>query len=136
MVCRLSPLWLIAGQVLFLVACGCSRSDAPQTAPVEGTVTLSGKPLSHVGVTFLPDSAGPIAAGNTDERGHFTLRTVKPGDGAVIGTHKVVLGTAEEGPPKGGAALVPGRYGSLDTTDLTAEVKAGQKNVLTFDLKP
>jgi len=97
---------------------------------------MAGKPLSHVGVTFLPDGAGPIASGNTDELGHFTLRTVKPGDGAVIGSHKVVLGAAEEGPPKGGAAWVANRYGSPDTTDLTAEVKAGQKNVVTFDLKP
>ncbi len=130
MILRLATLALL-GTVL-----GCSRGDAPQTAPVEGIVTLAGKPLSNVGVTFLPTGSGPIAAGNTNEKGQFALRTVKPGDGAVIGTHKVVLGAAEEGPPRGGAAAIPNRYGSPETTDLTAEVKSGQTNVFTFDLKP
>ena len=126
---RLAPIVLV-------VTVGCSRGDAPKTAPVEGTVTMAGKPLSRVGVTFLPTGTGPIASGNTDEKGQFSLRTVKPGDGAVIGSHKVVLGAAEEGPPRGGAASIPNRYGRPDTTDLTAEVKAGQTNVFTFDLKP
>jgi hypothetical protein len=115
---------------------GCSSSDAPKTAPVKGTVTMAGKPLPNVGVTFLPTGKGPIASGNTNDKGEFTLRTVNPGDGAVIGTHKVALGRAEEGPAKPGSAVIPNKYGSPETTDLSADVKAGQTNVFTFELAP
>ena len=97
---------------------------------------MAGKPLPNVGVTFLPTGKGPIATGNTNDKGEFTLRTVDPGDGAVIGTHKVALGRAEEGPPKAGSAAIPAKYGSPETTDLTAEVKAGQTNEFTFELTP
>src|SRR4051794_16378585 len=86
---------------------GCSGGDAPRTAPVRGTVTMAGKPLPNSGVTFLPLGKGPIATGNTNEKGEFTLRTVHPGDGAVIGAHKMVLGKAQEGPAKPGSAVIP-----------------------------
>ena len=97
---------------------------------------MGGKPLANVGVTFLPEGTGPIATANTDENGEFNLRTVKPGDGAPIGTHRVVVGAAEEGPRKPGAPVIPPKYSRVDTTDLTAEVKAGEKNVFSFELKP
>jgi hypothetical protein len=97
---------------------------------------MAGKPLPNVGVTFLPTGKGPIASGNTNEQGQFTLRTVNPGDGAVIGTHRVALGKAVEGPPKPGSATIPEKYGRAETTDLTAEVKPGQTNVFSFDIRP
>ncbi len=115
---------------------GCGGASGLKTAPVKGTVTFAGQPLSDVGVTFLPEGKGPSASGNTNSKGEFTLRTTNPGDGAVIGTHRVVIGAAEEGPRKKGAPAIPDKYGRFDTTDLTAEVKAGQTNVFTFDLKP
>lgn len=119
-----------------VVLAGCSSSDAPKTAPARGTVTMGGKPLANVGVTFLPDGKGPIASANTNENGEFNLRTVNPGDGAPIGTHRVVLGAAEEGPRKPGAAVIPQKFSRVETTDLKAEVKAGEKNVFAFELKP
>jgi len=119
-----------------IVAVGCSPSDAPKTAPVKGTVTMGGKPLSNVGVTFFPTGKGPIATGNTNEKGEFTLRTTRPGDGASIGTHQVTFGAAEEGPRKPGSIPIPEKYSRPGTSELTAEVKAGQRNVFTFDLKP
>ncbi|HMC10135.1 MAG TPA: hypothetical protein VKH44_02550, partial [Pirellulaceae bacterium] len=64
------------------------------------------------------------------------LMTAHPGDGAVIGTHKVAIGSAEEGPRKPGSPIIPEKYGSPHTTDLTAEVKAGQTNVITLELMP
>jgi hypothetical protein len=81
---------------LFVTAVGCSRGDAPATAPVKGVVTMAGKPLASVGVTFLPTGPGPIASGNTNEkRIHAPYGPARRR--GVIGTHKVVLGTAEEG---------------------------------------
>ena len=130
---------LVVTLVLILVVMlilGCSASSGPKTAPVKGTVTVAGKPLSDAGVTFLPEGKGPTASGNTDQSGNFTLRTNKPGDGAPIGMHRVVIGNAQEGPRKKGAPAFPEKYGRFDTTDLTAEVKPGQTNIFTFDLKP
>jgi hypothetical protein len=132
---RLLALLLVT---IFLVTIflGCGSASGPTTAPVKGTITIAGKPFSDVGVTFLPEGKGPTASGNTDQNGNFTLRTTNPGDGAVVGTHRVVIGAAEEGPRKKGAAAIPEKYGRFETTDLTAEVKPGQTNVFTFDLKP
>jgi hypothetical protein len=117
------------------VVAGCGRGDAPETAPARGTVTMHGKPLANVGVTLFPPK-GPIASGNTNERGEFTLSTSSPGDGAPIGLNKVTIGAAEEGPPKPGAARIPDRYGRPDSSGLTAEIKRGEKNVFTFELQP
>ena len=123
----------LSALVTALLVVGCGRSDGPQTAPVKGTLTMAGKPLANVSVTFLPTQRGPIATGNTNENGEFILTTVRPGDGAPIGSHKVALGAAEEGQKR---PAIPDRYGRPDTTDLTAEVKAGQTNVFTFEVKP
>ncbi len=122
--------------LLVTIFLGCSSASGPRTAPVKGTVTIAGKPLPNVGVTFLPEGKGPTASGNTNENGEFILRTIKPGDGAVIGAHHVVTGRAEEGPRKKGAPAIPEKYSRFDTTDLTADVKPVQTNVFTFDLKP
>lgn len=115
---------------------GCSRGDGLVIAPVEGKIVMNGKPLPDVGVTFLPDGAGPSASGNTNENGEFTLRTAEPGDGAVVGSHKVVLGPAQEGPRKPGSATIPNKYGSPTTTDLSVEVVAGKTHAFTLELKP
>jgi hypothetical protein len=118
--------------VLALVNLGCGPAG-PKTARVSGTITLEGKPLAKVGVTFLPPKKGPIATGNTDENGQFTLTTVRKGDGAPVGSHKVTIGAAEEGQK---ITNIAERYGNPHTTNLFADVKAGEKNVFTFDLKP
>ena len=135
--CASAPLRAIFLFLTALLFCtGCNAGNAPRTAPVKGTITFAGQPLPNVGVTFLPEGKGPSASGNTNDKGEFTLRTSRPGDGAVIGTHKVTIGSAEEGPRKRGAPSIPDKYGSPATTDLAAEVKPGQTNVFTFDLKP
>jgi hypothetical protein len=128
---------LLVKMLLVMAAfAGCEISDAPETAPVQGKVTFQGRPLAHVGVTFFPESKGPIATGNTDEKGEFTLTTVSPGDGAPVGMNKVTFGKAEEGPAKSGAVAIPERYTRPSTSEFTAEVKPRTNNVFTFDLKP
>jgi hypothetical protein len=120
---------------LVLLAPGCfGTSDGPRTAPVRGTVTMNGKPMAGVGVTFFPTGHGPMATGNTNEKGEFVLMTNEPGDGASIGTHRVTLGNAEEG--RAPAVPVPDRYGMPDTSGLTADVKEDEDNVFSFELMP
>jgi hypothetical protein len=111
---------------------GCG-SRGPKTARVSGTVTMRGKPLAKVGVTFLPTKKGPAATGVTNENGEFTLTTTRKGDGAVLGKHIVTVGSAEEG-QKGPA--IPETYSSPHSTKLSAEVESGKKNVFTFDVEP
>jgi hypothetical protein len=113
---------------------GCTKSDAPRTAPVEGIVTLNGKPLPNIGVVFFPLGSGPIASGNTDEQGIFSLTTVKPNDGASVGEHRVAFGAAEEGEKEYASNVLPPRYGSPETSTFSVEVVDGTNNRFEFDL--
>lgn len=99
--------------------------------PVSGTVTFNGKPLEFGSIMFQPPSGQP-AQGQIQSDGSFTLSTYKPGDGAVIGKHKVRIACYESqkrGAVKGpgeqalGKLLIPVRYTILEQSGLTADVR-------------
>jgi hypothetical protein len=75
---------------------GCSRSPY-ELAPVNGKVTIDGKPLSQAKVMFAPvevgDSINPgkPAFGLLQGDGSFTLTTYEKNDGAVVGEHWVSI---------------------------------------------
>lgn len=139
--------FLLALSVVCLVGCSGGGSEK-ETAPAMGVVKVNGKPVGGATVTFYPEE-GKSASGETDADGKFTLTTYETGDGAVVGKHKVtvtvVVGGAEEempsSDPDGLAKLeeeqaknpIPEKYRSLETTDLTKEVKSGEDN--NFDLE-
>src|SRR5690349_14532088 len=100
---------LLALSIVLLLGCS---SKGPKTARTSGTVTMDGKPLPNVGVTFLPTKKGPAAFGNTNENGEFTLTTVRKGDGAPVGRHKVTVGIATEGQKNPG---IPDSYSDPGT---------------------
>jgi hypothetical protein len=132
----------------FLIGCG-AKAEGPELATVSGTVTYQGKPLEGALVVFLPETPGaPSASGSTDESGTFELMTHIPGDGAVIGKHRVSItargpdktlpeGQSVSGLPGGntepGDPLIPQKYFSHNASGLTAEVKGGS-NTLDFEL--
>jgi hypothetical protein len=120
---------LVGGLALGLA---CTARDGVELAPVEGVVLLEGRPLANVGVTFLPEGKGPLASGNTNAAGEFRLSTLRPGDGAPVGRHRVVLGPSEEG---AAAVAVPPEYGRPETTPLSVEVLPGQVNRVRLPLK-
>lgn len=133
----------VRGLLLFAVLmCGCgSGSDRPELQPVEGTVTLDGKPVNGATVLFQPANGRP-SKGVTDESGQYEL-IYRPGvEGAVLGTHKVSISTYREARPDAeDPALqaeqketIPAQY-NVNTT-LTAEVKADNSDPINFDLKP
>ncbi len=68
---------------------GCAPRRPP-TVPVRGTVTLDGMPLGGATVLFQPPSGTPARAVTTDD-GSFTLTTFEPGDGALVGRHRVAV---------------------------------------------
>ncbi|MBW3598603.1 MAG: carboxypeptidase-like regulatory domain-containing protein [Planctomycetes bacterium] len=118
--------------VVVLGGCGGSGLD---TAPVTGTVTLDGEPLSGATVTFVPERTGmeaPSSQGMTDAQGRYALSVVATGDeGAVIGQHQVTINVfPEQEDPTDDADLalteeqiVPARYN--EDSELTYEVKDG-----------
>lgn len=60
--------------MVVVALCGCG---GPALVPVEGVVTLDGRPLAEATVTFQRPTA-PLSektfAGETDSQGHFALR--------------------------------------------------------------
>lgn len=118
---------------------GCQRG--PTVVPVEGRVTYEGKPLEFGTVTFQPPQGQP-AKGKIQSDGTFTLSTFAPGDGAVVGTHKVRITcyesqrapVAASGERTLGKLLIPRRYTLFDQSGLTAEVKPQGNEPLWFEL--
>jgi hypothetical protein len=111
---------------------------------VSGKVTADGKPLEAGTVTFIstdgnrPNATGAIASG-----GSYTLQTVEPGDGAVVGDYKVAisdvdaaaLNTALPGAPvTAPKSAIPKMYQDANSSGLTAKVERGS-NTHNFDLK-
>jgi hypothetical protein len=109
---------------------------------VTGTVTVKGQPADQVEVTFLPKNGRP-ATGVTDNQGRFELSTLKPGDGAVPGEHRVTLGEyyppGKPPPmPRGNEPLpsrFPTTYSDTVNSPLKATVERGAKNDFQFDIK-
>jgi len=132
--------------VVCLILSGCGGGGVP-VAEVEGTVKLNGQPLEKIMVEFWPTTQGPRSIGTTDDQGHFKLKTDDGlRDGAAVGPHKIVLhdtsilgdvflGRAAEDVDmaKGKKPRISAEYSNAESTSLTKEVKAGEKNV--FDLE-
>lgn len=141
---RLHHYGLICFSMVLLVA-GCSGPSQLETAPVKGTVTYKGKPLKYGNVSFRP-AAGSPSTGRIQEDGTFTLSTYGDGDGAIIGTNQVSItaterdaGQEKEVDPNTelmvSKSLIPSKYTSFSTSELTADVKAGDANEFNFELK-
>jgi hypothetical protein len=102
---------------------------------VTGTVRYQGKAVPHITVRFVP-ADGPESIGDTDESGVYKLTHGKAkSEGAVRGKHKVFfvyrprtpqeemdIQSGKASPPPEIVAILA-KYGSLDTTTLSFEVK-------------
>ena len=141
------PLTLI---VVITAALGCG-SDVPKgpekisTTPVDGVVTLNGKPAAEVSVS-LHHSEGKVAPrGISDKDGKFSIATYGKDDGAPAGKYKVTAaknmtkeispGVLAPPPPGGFKSDIPTKYESVNPTDISVEIKVGEKNSLKIDLK-
>lgn len=143
---RLAHFVLAFGFLTLGMGCGSDSGEQLDLAPVSGTVTQGGAPLPNALVTFHIDSGRP-ATGRTDESGKFTLMTKEPGDGAMVGSHKVTVMadtsvseevTSEDAyavPDADAEGAIPVKYANPNTSGLTAEVTADGENNFTFDLE-
>ncbi|MBI3463288.1 MAG: carboxypeptidase regulatory-like domain-containing protein [Planctomycetes bacterium] len=131
---RLSSL---AGIVVLGLICGCGPGG-PEIASVEGTVTMDGKPLANAAVVFIPENGRPAGA-TTDSQGHYVLNFTSGRKGAIPGKNSIRITTLRDaGEDENGNPIpaqretVPMKYNAA--SELTFEVKEGEKNVANFDL--
>jgi hypothetical protein len=137
--------------VFLLCSSGCGGSE--RVVSVSGTVTHMGKPVPGLVISFvpvLPTETG-VSTGETDDNGKYDLTVVKTGSsGAVIGNHKVWVSLPREpyvepsdkeetaklnklkkqatratAKPPADVADILKKYGNLDKSPLTVEVKGG-----------
>jgi len=124
-----SILLLLALLLIVLSGCG-----GPNLAPVTGTVTYQNKPIKQGSITFVPTKGRP-ATGKIVNGEIVDVTTVKPGDGAAVGTAKVAIQASENaGDMYKEKSLLPARFGNADTSKLTADILP-KDTKLTFDLK-
>ena len=141
------PLTLIM-VITAVFGCGSDVPKGPEkisTTPVDGVVTLNGKPAAEVSIS-LHHSEGKVAPrGISDKDGKFSIATYGKDDGAPAGKYKVTAaknmtkeispGVLAPPPPGGFKSDIPTKYESVNTTDILVEIKAGEKNSLKIDLK-
>lgn len=134
-----SPILALLAGLLF--ASGGCKEKGPEFGQVTGTVTVKGKPMKGVALTFMPEpSPGHElrinAGGLTDAQGRYELAYAYEGTqgrGAPVGMHRVMaLDTRFTGIPQG--APKPPRvfstdYSSPTTTPLKIEVKPGEQTI-------
>jgi hypothetical protein len=140
---RCLSLTRVAAVLSLAVLAGCGESDRNETAPVRGTVTLEGKPFTEGGViVFLPEVQCKMANGRIQTDGTYELSTYSLGDGAAVGKHQVVVQPlpAEELDESGEnqptiKSGIPKKYRTPSTSGLVFEVKSGEVNEFSIDLK-
>jgi hypothetical protein len=135
--------------VMLIMFVGCAEKTAgPDTYSVTGVVTQAGKPVNGAVVQFSPTSTDLGSAGaqaSTAADGKFELfLELEMGQakkrGLPAGEYRVAITKLEipdkfttmMGAPKN---LLPTKYGALETTPLTAIVKAEGENHFEFPLE-
>ena len=123
----------LAGLLAVVLLSGCS--DKPKLGKVTGTVTYKGTPLKEGSITFIP-ADGRSASGKIVEGKITEVTCFEVGDGAPVGSHKVIVQAVQGGPDMYAPAksLIPDSYGSVEKSGLTAEIQPGE-TVVNFDLK-
>jgi hypothetical protein len=123
-------------------------------APVKGTISINKKPVTQGTITFYPVAGGRPSSGQIQSDGSYALATRNPGDGALVGEHKVTIEARNvaKAPPEptsfaeelasGNTApapsaqitwIVPQEFSVAETSGLTATVEA-KSNVIDFNL--
>ena len=118
---------------------GCGDNDG--RVAVTGEVNFDGKPLEEGNITF-GGSQGAAGAGKI-VNGKFTLSESGSEQGVQPGTYDVLISSwfeergavREDGSFAPGKTRIPLSYIDPKKSGLKAEVKSGQKNHFTFEVK-
>ncbi|WP_166831917.1 carboxypeptidase-like regulatory domain-containing protein [Thalassoroseus pseudoceratinae] len=109
-------------------------------APVKGTITLSGAPLT-TGIVLLESAeSGFSAYASLDADGKFLIKNVPIGDYGVAVSPPEPPAPGTTAAPRDEASsfslfVVPSKYQSISTSGFTAVVSRDSPNVLTFNLE-
>ena len=122
--------------VLLGLACsGCADQRTSHLVPVSGVVRQRDRPLRGGQVVFVPrpPRQSPLAFGNIDADGRYTMRTANRYEGVAPGSYAVCV-TAQENRPEDlrpgvdpllrprSKGTVPEEYANATTSPLTCEV--------------
>lgn len=125
---------LAVSLLLALVFLGCKKGKT--YVPVTGTIKYAdgSVPKGKAGsITFQPVHVMPGtkgASGTIGDDGSFSLRTVKPGDGAMPGEYVITLSILDSYPR--GKSVVAEKYTKASTTPLKETVKESGENHFDF----
>jgi hypothetical protein len=122
--------WIVLGIMTSIGLAGCGA----KRLPVAGSVTLDGKPVSGVVLTFSPNAAkgntASISCSGPVTDGRYELRTIaitnaNSGSGVPPGWYKVIVRVPDVKAKKLSLvkASIPDKYLSLEKTPLEVEVK-------------
>ena len=126
-----------------LLFAGCGRDVSRlKTHPVEGFVQFEGRPLPGAFVVLHPKGlADPkvlVAHARTDAAGKFKASTYDANDGAIAGEYTVTIEYQElvktDDGVVAGPNLLPPRYASAATTDVTIRVAEGENKLPVINL--
>jgi hypothetical protein len=115
------------GLVAALVVAGGCTSDSGPVLPVNGIVTLDGKPLDGATVTFYPESpGGTVGTAETGSDGKFILVGVGGQQGLPPGKYKATVSKVKL--PGGGKAYDDPTAGAVTDTELRSDLPAIYSN--------
>ncbi len=113
--------------IFLLAGAGCSQGSGVELVPVEGVVTLDGKPVEGAEVLFRPESGRP-SSGRTDAEGKYALNYTREEKGAIPGQHQVLISTFRE--PDDSSSDTLKQVGSQETIPQ----KYNRKTTLSVDV--
>lgn len=132
---------------LFVGGCGGGGAAEPVLVPVNGKVTINGKPVPGVTLSFVPSTSvgGNGASGTSNEAGEYTLMYRNGKAGAIPGKYNVLFSrlTLPDGSPMpkdamaadvGAVEQIPEKYRNMDMAIHYVEIKA-EGGSFDFDLK-
>jgi hypothetical protein len=113
-----------------LVAAGCGGRDI---YPVRGQlVDPDGRPITGMkgaAVEFECADAESSANGAVEDDGTFTLTTLKAGDGAHLGKHRISIQRPYLGPERPAPYVIDPKYENVETSGLEYVVEAKSNDV-------
>jgi hypothetical protein len=134
---------LLLAALLTALGCGSKHADRLAVFPVSGRILWDGRPLPNAFVVLHPqgpqDLRAITARGQTDQDGNFRVTTYEAGDGAPAGAYAVTVAYHQlittGGGYEPGPNVLPPKYASPQTTDLTVHVANGPNQLPPLTLR-
>lgn len=133
---------------------GCMKRDPWGAIPINGRVTIDGKPLANAEILYFPVAEGQARPGFglSDRDGHFSIISTEEIRGVVPGEYRIAISAplaeavdANQGPSASSSeeqlrtsssrSAIPQRYSNPAESGLTDTVNESHSGFVHFDLK-